>query len=409
LARLIPHLQAAAETAPEGELRWRCLGNLADALGNGGRPDASLPFYEQAAAQARAAAESAPAGSPTARQAWSDVGVITGNWAIAFAMTGDLDAARQRRIEEAEARKNAGSPAINIIGSELEALRIDIMQGQAAAALPEVETRLARVEAWWRQQLAGQPAPEAPDPAFLARVYIGALDIATNAHNAQQDWDAALPRIDAIIEVERALERPAEEIAINRTNRANMLRRLGRFGEAQAELEACLQIFQHDPAKSSAVLSSLAYLFDEQGDVAQAIRQERRALALREQLPDPRDRAYSHGNLANYLERCGAPSALAESPRHQLAALLYLLVAGLGQDLQTSLHNYAIRFHTAHAAGTPLAVPRVAELLADPAFRPLDDWLRRRQVDVDELQAAVDQVLEMARQAALEQSTEQSP
>lgn len=409
LGELIPHLQAAAEAAPEGKLRWKCLCYLADALRQGGRPDASLPFYEQAAAQARAAAASAPAGSDAALQAWSDVGWITGNWANALGDVGNLDAARQRRIEEAEAKKNAGRPAIEIIGSELEALRIDIMQGQAAEALPEVETRLARVAAWWRQQLAGQPAPEAPDPAILARAYISALDIAKDAHYAQEDWAAALPRIDAMIEVERALERPAEEIAIDRMNRANVLGRLGRFGEAQAELEACLQLFQHDPARSAAVLSSLADLFDKQGDVAQAIRQERRALALREQLPNPRDRAISHGSLSNYLERSGAPSALAESPRHQLAALVYRLVAGLGQSMQFSLRNYVVRFRRAHAAGTPLAVPRVAELLADPAFRPLDDWLRRREVDVDELQAAVDQFLEMARQAALEQSTEQSP
>ena len=48
-------------------------------------------------------------------------------------------------------------------------------------------------------------------------------------------------------------------------------------------------------------------------------------------------------------------------------------------------------------------MPRVAELLADPAFRPLDDWLRQRQADVGEVQAAVDQFLDQARQLALEQ------
>jgi tetratricopeptide (TPR) repeat protein len=409
LTRLIPHLQAAAETAPEGKLRWKSLCYLADALRMGGRPDASQPFYEQAAAQASAAAESAPAGSTAARQAWSDVGWITNNWANALLEVGDLDAARQRHIESAEAKKTAGRHAVDIIGSELEALRIDIEQGQAAQALPEVETRLARVEAWWQQYASGQSVPEAPDPAFLARAYMSALNIATQAHFAQQDWAAALPGIDAIIEVKRALERPAEDIARDRGNRANVLSRLGRFGEAQAELEACLQLFQHSHADVAKVLSSLANLFDKQGDVVQAIRQERRALVLCEQLPDPSARAISHHNLANYLERSGAPSTLAEAPRHRLADLVYLLVAGLRQHMQTSLHNYVIRFRRAHAAGTPLAVPRVAELLADPAFRPLDDWLRRRQVDVDELQAAVDQVLEMARQAALAQSTEQSP
>ena len=57
LDRLLPHLEAAASSAPEGEARWRCLTYLADALDNSGRPDTSLPFFEQAAALARAVAE----------------------------------------------------------------------------------------------------------------------------------------------------------------------------------------------------------------------------------------------------------------------------------------------------------------------------------------------------------------
>jgi hypothetical protein len=42
----------------------------------------------------------------------------------------------------------------------------------------------------------------------------------------------------------------------------------------------------------------------------------------------------------------------------------------------------------------------VAELLADPAFNPLDSWLRQRQVNPAELQREVDQFLEQARQVA---------
>jgi hypothetical protein len=401
LAGLIPHLQAAAASAPAGKMRWKCLCYLADALAGGGRPDASLPFYEQAEALARAAATDPAADRDNARQAWADVGAITGNWAIALRDTGNLDAARQQHIEEAKAERNAGVPAVAIIVSELEALRIDIMQGQAAQALPQVEARLTRIEAWWQQHRAGRSVPEAPNPAFLARAYISALDIAKDAHFAQQDWAAALPRIDAILAVKRAIERPAEEIATTRMDYANVLGKASRFSEAQAELEDCLQLFQHDPARSALVLGSLATLFYSQDDSVQAITQERRALALREQMPDPQNRALSHNNLAIYLKRL--PAALAESPRHQLAALVYRLVAGLGQHMQDSLGNYAIDFRRAHEAETPLAVPRLTDLLADPAFDPLARWLRGRQVDVDELQAAIDDLLAQVRAAALTQ------
>ncbi len=394
LEPLVEHLKTAADSAPEGKPRWSCLCYLADALRLGGRPDASLPFYEQAANQARAVAE---AGG----DAWADLAAITGNWANALGGVGDLDAARRCQLDAAEAFKKADRPAINVIGSELEALRIDIMQGQVAAALPEVAARLAQVEAWWQQHRSGQPVPEAPDAEFLARALIGALDIAKAAHSAQKDWPSALRRIDTALEVERALKRPAEDIGATRMNRANVLGRLRRFGEAKAEMEDCLPLFENNPAGSSNVLSSLADLFDEQGDIAHAIIQERRALALREQLPDPNNRAISHNNLANYLKRSGTPSALAESSRHQLAALLYRLVAGLGQHLQTSLRNYAIDFRRAHAASTELVIPHVSALLADPAFAPLEQWLRQRQVPLDELQSAVDQFLDQARQAAL--------
>jgi len=400
LEGLIPHLQTAAKSAPEGEPRWSCLCYLADALLNGGRPDTSLPFYEQAAIQARTVAG---AGGEDSGQAWSGLGAITGNWANAFRMTGDLDAARQRQLESAAAKKKARRPEIDVIGSELEALRIDIMQGNVDAALPEVETRLAKIKTWWKQHRAGQSVPEAPDAELLARVFIGALDIAKDADYAREDWESALVRLDASLEVERALERPAEVIAATRMNRANVLMQSpGRFGEARAELEACLDAFQNMPDATAKVRGSLADLFNKQGDVAQAITQQRRALALCEQLPDPAVRAISHSNLAHYLERRGTATDLAESRRHEFASLIYFAVSGMGQHLRTWLGNHTVRFRRARAAGTEPAVPRVVELLADPAFHPLEQWLSKRQVGVDELQARVDQLLEHVRRAAVE-------
>ena len=396
LEGLLPHLEAAADSAPEGKPRWSCLCYLADALVGAGRPDASLFFYEQAATQARMAAKTQ---GENPRRAWADVAAITGNWAGALLFVGDLDAARRRHRDSAEAARKGGLPAIHVLTSELEALRIDILQGKAEKALPEVEARLKQVDQWWQQHHSGRPVHDAPDSVLLARCVISALDIARQAEFALRDWESALRRTDAVLEVIRALQRPAEEIAGTRMNRAVALQQLGRFGEAQAELETCLQVFENNPTNRAKVLSSLASLFDKQGDVGQAITQIRRALTIFEQLPDPSDRAISHSNLGNYLERTGTPSDLAESRRHQLASLVYFLVAGLGQDLQTSLGNYAIRFRRAQTGGVPLSVPRVAELLADPAFRPLEDWLRQREVDVAEVQSDVDQRLEQARQA----------
>lgn len=400
LEGLLPHLEAAAESAPEGRPRWRCLGILADALRQAGRPNESLTYYEQAAAQARSAAE---AGGDDEKQAWSDLGWISGNWANALREVGDLDSARQRYLDSAEAYNKAGSPAVNETGRELEALRIDIFQGRVEEALPEIERRLARIEGWWKQHLSGQKVAEAPNPEALARAFIGALDIARDAHYSRQDWESALTRIDAILEVQRTLNRPTGEIALARLNLAVVLGCLSRFDEAKSELEDCLQIFHNDPTIRAKVLGSLASLFAAQDDVDQAIRQERRALAISEQLPDPQERATSHNNLASYLDRCGEPSAMAESSRHLLASLIYRLVSGLNQNLQTSLQCYTILFRRSHDSGDPLQVPRLAELLADPAFHSLNEWLSQQQINPGEVQEAVDQFLDQARQWTLQQ------
>jgi tetratricopeptide (TPR) repeat protein len=323
-----------------------------------------------------------------------------GNWAHALFSAGNLDEARQRQLDSVEAAKKAGQPEIEVISSELEALRIDIMQGQVAGAFPEVETRLVRIQEWWQQHCSGKPVPESPNPVFLARALISALAIARTGHNAMKDWPAALRCMDEILQAERALGRPVEEIASTRAHRANVLMEMpGRMDEAKAELEACLTLFEGDPAMIATVLSSLADLFGRQGDIPQAIIQQRRSLAIREQLPNPTDRAHLHHNLANYLARSGTPTDLAESSLHRLADLIYTLIIGLGESLKTSLYNYASDFRRARAAGSVLAVPRVEELLADPAFAPLAQWLSKREVPLDQLQSDVDQLLDQARQA----------
>ncbi|MDX1997773.1 MAG: CHAT domain-containing protein [Thermoanaerobaculia bacterium] len=398
LAGLVPHFQNAAESAPGGKVRWCCLTYLADALGRSGQPDASLGFYEQAAGLARDVAEKRGEG---ARQAWDDLAAISGNWAIALAIVGQLDGARRRQLESADASWQAGSPEVQIVASELEALRIDIMQGRVEEVLPAVEERLARLAGWWRKNLAGEALPEAPNAEDLARTYIGALDVADDADRARQAWQSALTRVDAMLEVKQALRRPAEDLASTRMNRANVLVRLSRLGEAQAELEACLEAFNGDPAGKAMVWGSLANVFDGQGDLPQAIQLARRALALHSQLPEPLKRAISHSDLASYLGRKGDLGSVTEMQKHQMADLTYCLVGGLFQSLRGSFRNYDLFFRRAHAAGTEPTIPRLSDLLADPAFDSLKTWLESRQVDLGELQAEIDQFLDQARQAAL--------
>jgi len=388
LRTLLPDLEHAAASAPQGEPRWRARTYLADALLQI-QPDDSLGHYAAAAAEAQEA------------ERWSDLAWISGNWANALMACGQLDAARQKQLESARLLERAGRSAVDVLGSELEALRIDVMQGRAAGALPEIDSRLARIRAWWERTRRGESLPEAPDAEFLGRAFISALDIGWNAHFALEHWEPALERIGESIAAKRARGASEHEIARGRYNRCGPLLSLGRLDEAQRELEQCLEVFQTagDTANRSKTLSALADLFNRKGDLQQAIGLERGALALCNTLPDPVDRGMSHHNLCNYLERAGLATHAAV---HELAALVYWLVIGHGQHLQMWAQNHVIGLRRARASGGEHRLPGVAQLVARPDFDALNGWLADAGLDPAQLQAPIDAFLAQCRQAAEE-------
>ena len=102
-------------------------------------------------------------------------------------------------------------------------------------------------------------------------------------------------------------------------------------------------------------------------------------------------------NLANYLEKLGRTD---QWPQHDLAAVVYMLCASHGEHVRIWLRNLAIRIRRAAAAGGRYELPRLADLLAQPAFAPLATWLAANQIDLDQLQARIDQLVEQTRQQA---------
>jgi tetratricopeptide (TPR) repeat protein len=393
LRALLPELEHAATAAPPGKKRWSTRTYLADAFRQGGQPDASLPHFVAAAAEAEQA------------QAWDDLAWITGNWAHALADCGQLAASREKFWESARLKGIAGRPAVDVLGSEMEALRVDVQLGRAEEALPEVESRLARIRAWWERSQRGEAVPEAPDPAYLGHVFGGALDIAQGSHRALEQWQAALDRIAEIIAVNRVRGESEHEMARDRFNRYAPLVRLGQLDEAQRELEYCLEVFEAAGERAK-VLSGLAQVFDKKGDLGQAIALQRRALALRNTQPEPVDRAISHNNLGNSLISAGH---LSDAAAHELAALLYFVAIGHGQHIQTVARNHVVRLRRARQSGGEHKLPRVAELVARPDFAALRDWLTAAQVDLEQLQEAVDaftaRCRQMAEQALAEEET----
>jgi tetratricopeptide (TPR) repeat protein len=387
LRGIIAELRAVVDHVPAGRERWRLRTYLADALLQSGRPDQALALYEQAAAEAEAA------------EHWSDVGWICGNWAGALIDVGQLDRAKSTYLRCKDALKKAGRSRVDVILSELEALRVDVMQGQAQGALPEIEARLGEVRGWWRRQRAGEPVPEAPDAVFLGRALVSGLDIARMANQQLERWEACIGLLEEIERAKREMGESKHAQHVTRFNQYGPLLRLGRLDDAQRVAEACLVVFREadDLTGQAKALSALANIWDERGDVEQAIALARQALSIRNRLPDPSDRAMSHGNLANYFYKAGRTE---DEARHWLAAGVYFLVSTRRDHLATWLHNLSIRMRRAAESGGRYELPRLAGLLARAEFEALGRFLAGWGVDVAQLQAQLDELVEGVRREA---------
>lgn len=398
LQNLLPHLQSAAASAPEGRWRWSCLCLLADALSHAGQDGASLAFYREAQRLARASYQ----GGEDTQAALTDLAWIHGNAALAYMHTGQYDEARQQIAASIAAKQQVGRPLLDIVSSETVAMRIDLIEGKVAQALAAVAPRLQQLQTWWQMDQAGETVSDAPNTILLERVLLAALDIARDGEVLSKNWQSALLHLNQMLEIKQQRHHPSNEIARTKINRANVLRHLGQFHAAQDDLESCLQAFSDDPIRTAKVRSSLASLFANQDEITAAIEQERRALALRENLPDPVERAISHNNLAVFLDRLGTPTSIAEMRWHQFAALVYRLVIRMGQGLQTSRKNYAKHYRRAWDAKQELLVPTLAQILARSDFYPLLQWLGGRELDLTVLQQDIDNFLQQAQQLAQE-------
>jgi len=384
LRGVIAELQAVVDQAQSGETRWRLRLDLADALRQSGQPDRSFAFYEQAVAEAEEAGN------------WSDVGVICGNWAVALRQVGQLDEAKAAQLRSADAHRKAGSPRVWIVGPELEALRIDVIQGEAERVLPEIDKRLNEVRGWWRQHRAGESVSEAPDSVFLGRALVSGLDIAASANSQLEQWEACLELLEEIEQMDRELGEGKQQLAQTRYNRYGPLIRLGRLNDAQLVLEGCLSVFREvdDLAYQAKALSALASVWDERGDTNQAIALERQALSVCNRLPDPEDRAVSHGNLSNSLEKAGKPE---DTARHHLAAIVYCFVSNHRDHLSTFLRNLGIDMRSAALSGRRYELPPLSELLSRPEFEALGQFLVQFGVAPQQLQPHINQLVEQVK------------
>ncbi len=382
LRHVIAELEAVADQVPPGEDRWSFRTYLADAFWRSGQPDKSLALYEQSADEAEGA------------ENWSDAGWICGNWANALTMLGRLDEAKAMHLKSADAEQKAGSPQVKVIGRELEAFRIDVMQGRVKEALPEIEKRVNEVRGWYQRHKQGETPPEAPEPVVLGRAFVSGLDIAKMANQGCTHWETCIELLKEKEKTEKEMGHSRHEQYRTRFNQYGPLLKLGGLDEAQKVAEECLAVFREadELHSQSAALTALADIWDERGDMEQAIALERKSLSVRNQLPDPRDRGSSHLNLSVYLEKANCKD---ESIRHFLAAGIYNLITRRGDS--NWLRNLKIDLRR---SGGTYQLPKISELIAIPEFAPLKQFLEQWNVNLESLQMQMDQVVEQARKEA---------
>ncbi|MDM8568298.1 CHAT domain-containing protein, partial [Thiotrichales bacterium HSG1] len=382
LQAIIAELETVVEQVPAGKMRWKMRTYLADALNKSAQPQLALPLYKLSASEAEAA------------ENWVDVAWICQNWAIALRDVGQLPEARETFQRSAQAERKAGKTEVDIIGNELEALRIDIMLGKVETALPTIEQHLAKIRDWWKRSQQGEELAAAPDTDILTSAFISGLNIAIYAHLQLKHWQDCLDLLTETGQVEQAAGESEEALARTRFNRYKPLIELERLDEAQQVLESCLQVFtnKNDLTNQAKVLSALANVWKERGDMSHAIEQERQALAICERLPNPQDRAISHGNLSNYLHGVGE---VEEGVGHRLAQIAYYIVTGNQQRLLGGecLGNLAIHMQQAKEKDTIYPLPKLNELLQLPELSSLKRWLAEWGVNIGELQEKVDGIV----------------
>jgi len=307
-------------------------------------------------------------------------------------MAGELAQAAETYMRSAEAGRKAGATAADMISSELEAYRIALYQGHSEQALPEIERRLQQLRGWWRQTQQGQSPAEAPDQELLQRALIGALDVARAAHQRLENWQASLDLLQETAELQQARGDSEQEQARTLFNSYSPLLRLGRLDQAQALLERCLEVFKQadDVIRQARTLGSLAEVWNQRGSRLQAIALAQQVLAMFEHFDAPQERAISHGNLASYLAEAGDYPACAA---HRLAEIIYCFVTGHRQDLKRALNNHAIHTNQAAEADADYRLPLLLDLVRQPEFAVLRDFIQASGQSIEALQAAVDELL----------------
>lgn len=349
--------------------------DLADALRNIEQSEKALLVYQQALAETKT------------EQHWQEISWIYQGIANALFSLGKLSQAREMYLSSAKQKKANNNPVIDIINSELYALRIDVMQNKVAQASLQLEQILITLRKWWQCYKNEGFVAECPNTYFLSRTLIAALDIAIQINDSLEHWKVSLKLNNEIAEILQMYGESVHGLALNSLNRCNYLINNGKLEEARRGLDACLQVFRQtdDMFHQAMVLSALSLVWDKRNDLSQAIALQYQALTLFEQLADPYRCSILHGNLSEnlYLQR-----KIEEASKHGIAKLVYNIVTENLLDIESAL---IIFFHKQNIINHN-DLPRLNDILILPEFNALHNFLKKNGINSDEVQTRIDEL-----------------
>jgi hypothetical protein len=307
---------------------------------------ALLPFLRQIADSAQGSDDEMPAGllvaralentdrDASARQlrslltaavergAYRSASVISTFLIANYQAAGRLAEALTLAGEMAEYTRRAGLGPWTQLIDVITRLQILNAQGRADEVLTEV-TRL-------QQQITELPEQsDQPEATPSYNVREGILDVGSDAASQLRRWEDALTFNADVVKSMKRRGASALEIARRRFNDYFPLLRLGRIGEARAQLLECRETYEreHNTAGLGKVLSALAVVEDGAGRGQSAIDLERNALRYKYLAGELRAVAVSHDNLGGYLARYAAD--FTQALAHHLAAALLRSLTGM--------------------------------------------------------------------------------
>jgi hypothetical protein len=368
LAFALPLLRRVAEASAGGERELTDAGVLATTLRLAGRTTEAEGMLRDL--MARAAAGGSYHQASTAASELLNLLMSGGRLAEALKVA----------EEKAGYTRQAGLGPWTQLADETRRLQVLAAMGQYDKVLAAVEELRPQMEALPLES----EADETVDPWNVRETL---LNIGCKAAVYSGRWEVALALNAESVGVKQARGAGALDLARARFNDYRPLLALGRTADGRALLLECRAVFEaeRDIEMLGKVYSALAYLEDESGSRAAAVRFEEVALGYKYQAGEPQDCAVSHHNLANYLERQGADPQTVLAHRLAAAAICLQMRSGL---LFSTLRNLANSDLPAAPPAFAEVVERV-EAVEGVRFRALFEHLPHTALDGDAAIAGV--------------------